>query len=62
MITGANVVSLVTLLAHVAKDEPEILHAIEDVFSSKRRGVPLTPALKHLEVLAAEKFLGIGGP
>ncbi len=57
--TTAEVLAAATTLAEIVKDAPEIEAAIVRVFSAKRAGAPLTPALRHLEVLAAEKLLGI---
>lgn len=57
--TTAEVLAAATTLAEVVKDAPQIEEAILNVFKAHRAGEPLTPALKHLEVLAAEKFLGI---
>ncbi len=57
--TVAEVIAAATALAELAKNSPQIEAAILNVFKAHNAGEPLTPALKHLEVLAAEKFLSI---
>jgi len=58
-VTAAEVVAAVTAIAEAVKAEPEIVAAVERVFTAQRMGAELTPALKHLEVLAYEKLVRI---
>lgn len=57
--TAATLVAALTAIAEAAKEAPEVIAAIENLFTAQRLGQPLTPAMKHLEVVAAERLEGI---
>jgi hypothetical protein len=57
--TAAEIVAALAAIAEAIKDAPEVVAAVEALFTAQRTGQPLTPAMKHLEVMAAEKLEGI---
>lgn len=60
--SAASLVALVGSLVDAVREAPQLVSAIEDVFSSLRNHEDPTPALKHLEAAAAAKELGIEWP
>lgn len=57
--TAAELLAALTAIAEAVKEAPEVIAAIESLFTAQRLGQPLTPAMKHLEVVAAERLEGI---
>lgn len=57
--TVAEIIAALSAIAEAVKEAPEVVAAIEALFTAQRLGQPLTPVMKHLEVVAAEKLEGI---
>ena len=57
--TGAEVVAAAELIVKAIEAEPAIEAAVVNLFTAKRAGKPLTPALKHLQAVADAKLLGL---
>lgn len=60
--TGAEAVQAIEKVAELAGKFPDLLEAVEGVTQSLRRKEDPTPAVKHAQRLAAERFLGIEEP
>lgn len=56
---AASIVAMVTAVVDAVRDAPEVIQAIEELFATLRTGDDVTPAVRHLEAVAAAKALGI---
>jgi hypothetical protein len=57
--TTAELVAALGAIVEAVKEFPELVIAVEGLFGAVSRKEDLTPAMKHLEVVAAAKALGI---
>lgn len=60
--SASQVLAAVTSLVTIIKEAPELVSAIKAVLDDLEHGHDTTPALKHLEAVAAAKELGIPYP
>lgn len=60
--SAAQLVAAVTALVEAVKEAPELVSAVKGVLDALEKGYDATPAVKHLEAVAAAKELGIPYP
>lgn len=60
--TPAEIVATVSAVVEAVKEAPALVSAVESVFKALSSKQDPTPALKHLEAVAAAKELGIPYP
>lgn len=56
---AATIVSMATVLVDAVREAPAVIQAIEELFATLRTGDDVTPAVRHLEAVAAAHALGI---
>jgi hypothetical protein len=56
---AASIVAMVGALTDAVREAPAVILAIEEVFATLRTGDDVTPAVKHLEAVAAAHALDI---
>lgn len=56
---AATIVSMASVLLDAVREVPAVIQAIEELFATARTGDDTTPAIKHLEAVAAAAALGI---
>lgn len=60
--SAADIVAAVSAIVAAVREAPQLVLAVKGVFEALETGNDPTPAVKHLEAVAAAKELGIDYP